>query len=426
MSLQLKTLTTLGFIFLLLQLPIHLVNGLTQERRATRSEAERSVQTSWGKPQIIAGPRLIVPLDRDGGSSVATFLPTDLTVEAVLKAETLRRGLFDIPVYRAAFVVRGSFDRWLDSELATEVPTASRNEAEFLLELLHVRSIGPDAQLRWNGEIVELRPRSDFLPSSTPGVYGSVLVDATTDVDFELTFSAKGSQRLLFSPHAGQADVSVRGDWTAPSFTGSWLPTDRALEAGGFRASWHIPALGRGLPMEWESSDPPFRGASIDGFGVELITPVDPYRMVERSAKYASLFLVLTFGALWLFSVVSNIPIHPMHYVLIGGAISLFHLLELSLSEHLGFVPAYLMATGSIASLIGAYAKVVLRAAARGAILGGSVAGTYCFLLVTLMLEQYALLAGSLALLGLLAVVMFATRRVDWYAMDARAGTHAR
>ncbi|MEM7417799.1 MAG: cell envelope integrity protein CreD [Gemmatimonadota bacterium] len=419
MSPQLKSLTTLAVVFLLLQLPIQLIQGVTRERRATRDEAAQRVHTSWGGPQSIVGPRLIVPLDDGESTEVATFLPTNVTVEATLETDRLRRGLFEFPVYRGHFVIRGSFSRWERSELAERVSPDAWAEAELVLELLHIRAIGPDARLRWGGDVVELRPASSFLPGSTPGVYGSVGADGTSDIDFEITFSAQGSERLLVSPHAGQADVTVQGDWSAPSFTGSWLPTDRSVDAGGFRASWHIPALGRGLPMEWVASAPPFRDPAIDGFGVELITPVDPYRMAERSTKYASLFLVLTFGALWLFSILSSLSVHPMHYVLIGGAIALFYLLELSLSEHLGFVPAYVLATVTISSLIGAYAKVVLRAAARGAVLGGSVAGTYGFLLLTLRLEDYALLAGSLALLALLSGVMFATRRVDWYAMDA-------
>ena len=32
-------------------------------------------------------------------------------------------------------------------------------------------------------------------------------------------------------------------------------------------------------------------------FGVELIDPVDQYRMAERSVKYAGLFILLTFAA---------------------------------------------------------------------------------------------------------------------------------
>jgi inner membrane protein len=50
--------------------------------------------------------------------------------------------------------------------------------------------------------------------------------------------------------------------------------------------------------------------------------------------------------------------------------------------------------------------------------IGAGLAGVYRFLYITLRQQDYALLMGSIALFVLLAVVMFATRRVDWYARD--------
>jgi inner membrane protein len=43
-------------------------------------------------------------------------------------------------------------------------------------------------------------------------------------------------------------------------------------------------------------------------------------------------------------------------------------------------------------------------------------AGLYAFLYMTLKAETYALLAGALGLWVALAVIMFLTRRIDWYA----------
>ena len=45
----------------------------------------------------------------------------------------------------------------------------------------------------------------------------------------------------------------------------------------------------------------------------------------------------------------------------------------------------------------------------------GSLAGLYGFLYLLLRLEDYALLAGSVALLLVLGFLMFVTRRMDWY-----------
>jgi len=46
----------------------------------------------------------------------------------------------------------------------------------------------------------------------------------------------------------------------------------------------------------------------------------------------------------------------------------------------------------------------------------------YGFLYLLLRLEDYALLAGSLALFLILAFVMYVTRRMDWYELKLRNG----
>lgn len=54
---------------------------------------------------------------------------------------------------------------------------------------------------------------------------------------------------------------------------------------------------------------------------------------------------------------------------------------------------------------------------------GGGVALLYGYLDTLLMNEDYALLIGSIGLFLILGAVMFATRRVDWFAVGAlRAG----
>ena len=42
----------------------------------------------------------------------------------------------------------------------------------------------------------------------------------------------------------------------------------------------------------------------------------------------------------------------------------------------------------------------------------------YSFLFVTLQLQDYALLLGSLGLFLMLLLVMYLTRKVDWFALN--------
>jgi inner membrane protein len=49
-------------------------------------------------------------------------------------------------------------------------------------------------------------------------------------------------------------------------------------------------------------------------------------------------------------------------------------------------------------------------------ILGGALALVYAILYGLIAAEQYALLIGSFVLLGMVALTMYLTRRIDWYA----------
>jgi len=189
----------------------------------------------------------------------------------------------------------------------------------------------------------------------------------------------------------------------------------------GFQARWNIPLLGRGFPQRFLSK-PGTKGPAIAGAatGVNLLTPVDPYRMAERSVKYAKFFLALTFRTPWLFEVLVGVRIHAIQYLLMGAAMCLFYLLELSLAEHIGFGPSYALASVGVIGLLLAYSFAVLQRSGRAAAVGAVLATLYGYLFVLLTNEEYALLSGSLGLFAGLAGVMYLTRAVDWGALQDR------
>ena len=131
---------------------------------------------------------------------------------------------------------------------------------------------------------------------------------------------------------------------------------------------------------------------------VGFVSAVDHYRMAERSVKYASLFILLTFATVWLIEVLARLRVHPIQYLLLGGALCLFYLLELSLAEHLGFPPAYAIASAAVVALITAYTTVVLQQLSRSLVVASGVAMLYGYLYILLNNEDYALLIGSIGL----------------------------
>ena len=67
--------------------------------------------------------------------------------------------------------------------------------------------------------------------------------------------------------------------------------------------------------------------------------------------------------------------------------------------------------------LIGFYVCHVLRSVTHGLGFSAGLAALYGLLYGLLSAEDYALLMGSLLLFGILAAIMWVTRKVDWYAL---------
>src|SRR2546430_16264484 len=122
-----------------------------------------------------------------------------------------------------------------------------------------------------------------------------------------------------------------------------------------------------------------------------------------------------------LLELLRRLAIHPVQYALVGLALAMFFLLLTALSEHIAFATAYAIATAACVGLITLYLVRVLKSVTLGLAFGGALASLYAMLFALLQSEDYALLGGTLLLFGLLAAVMLATRRVDWYRLTSPA-----
>jgi len=415
-------------LILFLQIPIVLIRGIIAERVETRGQALAEVTALWGGPQSIVGPRLVVPFrtrpdaqssapDAESSGSIAhaSFLPTTLSVRGDLTTEALSRGLFTVPVYRARLTLQGTFEPLESAALGVADEDVLWERAVLAIEVTDPKSVGSQSTASWNGVIFGFLPGARTAAGERPGLHRPIPTPDGTPAEFEITLELKGSESIWFVPFSRNTDVSLVSNWSSPSFAGAWLPSERELNSDGFSAEWRVPFLGRDYPQQWISNDHPVDQISASRFGVELISPVDHYRMSERSTKYASLFLLLTFGMLWLFDALVGIQVHPIQYLLIGAAMCLFYLLELSLSEHIGFIGAYITAGMSVVGLVSTYTVAVLRSAGRGTIVASVLGVLYAYLLALLSLEKYALMVGSIGLFLALAAVMYLTRWIDWY-----------
>ena len=423
-----------GFLALLLQIPIEMIAELVSERQERRQEAVAEVSSKWGNTQIITGPALVVPYTHrwtefaTGGQEVtrtevrnAIFLPERLHTRGSIDSETRYRGIFSVPVYRIGLTVEGEFARPSFSELGVEPAAVDWERVYLSVGISDARAIQEETAVSWNGQPVSFLPGTGAFLDGVVGIRAAVgVADATERFEFSFPLSLNGSLGLYLTPFGQQTVVELQSDYGHPSFQGNWLPAEHSVSATGFQAKWSIPFLGRNYPQAWTAEAK--MSEAIDGsrFGVELVHPVDHYRMAERSVKYAFLFILLPFAVVWLIEVLVGVRVHPIQYLMLGGALCLFYLLELSLSEHIGFPLAYALASVSIIALVGAYSAAVLHRRGLALLVATGVVLLYAYLYILLMNEDYALLIGSLGLFAILAAVMYVTRRVNWYTAGSR------
>jgi inner membrane protein len=238
---------------------------------------------------------------------------------------------------------------------------------------------------------------------------------------FTINLELNGSESLQFLPAGDTTSVELRSSWPSPSFSGNYLPEARDITAEGFRASWRVSSIGRELPSMWTGAAGAAGASHESYFGVDLYMPLSVYRLTERATKYGVLFLGLTFVTYFLFEVVAGLRLHPLQYLLVGFANSLFYLLLLSLAEHIGFGLAYLVSCLGSCGLIIGYSWSVLGSRGSAAIMSAVLLLLYSFLYMTLKAESFALLAGTIGLWVSLAAIMYLTRRIDWYVKSKNA-----
>lgn len=418
----------LGLLVLLLQFPILKISGVIQQRSQSRDAAVSDISGKWGQRQTLTGPYLVVPYikrwtetDALGKKTLrectleAQFLPDKILVDGRSHSEIRHRGIFEVPVYKADLRLNGNFTKPSFDDWGINPKDVLWNRARLVLRVSDPRAIAQPPALQWNRATIEFKPGAGGEDQSS-GIHAALDKQLTQkQFEFNLSMTLNGSEGLGFTPFAEHTDIRLQSNWPHPSFRGNWLPREHSVEKQGFNAVWSVSHLGRNYPQRMQGLETWQEKISASEFGVDFISPVDTYRVTERLVKYELLFLGLTFVTLWLFELLLGLRVHPLQYLLVGSAMCLFYLLQLSLAEQLGLVRSYLIASSAVTGLISAYCLSVLRSFGRAAIVGGVLAALYGYFYVLLQLEDYALLVGSVGLFASLAIVMYLTRRIDWY-----------
>jgi inner membrane protein len=354
----------------------------------------------------------------------AYFLPQMLNISSNVETQKLHRGIYEAVVFRGQVTLSGKFAPPDFGALKIDPKDAQWKDARVTIAVTDLRGTRESLVLDWGGVKRPLLPGSQ-VPGFTTGATASLGSDKpiASEIEFSIPLDFNGSDGVFFAPFGVENVATLKSNWPDPGFRGAFSPADRSVRPDGFDAKWKISYYGRDYPQQWESraGNTRFNVASVNNsrFGAQFLSILDAYRYVERSIKYGVLFLVLVFTTFFLFEVTARQKIHPFQYLMVGAALCLFYLLLLSISEFVGFGYAYLLAAVASTLLIAWYCRFFLGGGVRTLMIGAGLAGVYTFLYITLRQQDYALLMGAIALFIVLAIVMYVTRKVDWYARDA-------
>ena len=411
---------------LLLMIPNGMIQSLIQERQSTKYDVQNEIASSWGNRQTISGPILAIPYtlfhkaqkeENDWNTEHVYYLaPEQVDINADIDSEIRKKSIYEEVLYTASLDIKGSFN--LDEIPKIDLETIHCDKVSMILGIFDPSGINANVQLKWNEKTMSMSPGSSHTNTVSDGIHAMVDLTANHEgfSNFQSKLDLRGHYHIYFDPTAKNTNITMISNWHSPGFVGKILADNHEITEEGFTANWKVSEYSRSVPTLWANTQHKI-GNSNRSFGVELILPVDQYQQNMRSAKYALLIISLSFLAFFFFEIMYRKKVHPVQYTFIGLSLSIFYYLLLSISEHLGFDIAYMIATTSVIALILGYSKSILQNGKSIWILGVILILIYSYIFVLLQLEEFALIAGSIGLFCILALVMFMSRNVDWYNM---------
>jgi inner membrane protein len=421
------------FIAILLTIPMAQVKDLIRERKNLHRQVSYEINKTWGGVQNLQGPFLVVPIsypsaDAQAGKNNestyekhAVFIPNNLKIETKLVPEYKSRGIYKYIVYQSEVQVSGHYSRpdlrqLVSSGFDEQRAVFDWENAKLKFYISDLKGLTNEVKLNWNDATYPVQASvlsqkvNDNQTVRKEGFASVISFDPEGDNRFRFNLRLKGSKAIEYVPMAMFTEVKTQSSWHSPKYYGSYLPDDKNSDEDGFAASWNISSLNRPIKQAWLGASIP----TLDKykFGVELIEPVDKYLKSMRAAKYAILFILLTFVGLFFVEIILKSDNNPLQYLLIGVALVLFYSLLLSLTEHLSFDLAYLISAAAIIGLISLYTYSTTKNVKASAILFLLWSALYGYLFFILQLEDFALLAGNIGLFVILALIMFSSRKL--------------
>lgn len=438
---------------LAMAIPGLFVFGLIAEREHRAQGVVEDVSALQGGQQVVLGPLLVAPYvipaedKRQEVTGWYVVSPEHGKATVSVKGRSLHRGLFEVPVYEATADMEATFAPppanlnlppnaqvdWKAARIVVGLSDLRGARSDITGDFIDQNGHSSVTFAPASGIALGSAPQADAGAAASPAVasvsaspepaspFGLVSAPANAVVAapsggvFKVSMRFTGAKRLSVLPFAKSTAVAVAGDWSAPSFDGGFLPETRQTEGHTFNATWSVPFIARGLSDHAPADVLSLQALGAKDLGVTFALANNPYQSVLRALKYAVMFVGLVFLTFFVFEALSGKRLHPAQYVMIGLAQMVFYLLLLSLSEYIGFDLAFAISAVATVGLIGLYAGAAFRSAVfrwQALVIFSAI---YGLIYLLMRLEDFALLAGSVASFIGLAAAMYLTRHIDWY-----------
>ncbi len=425
--------TTLIGCIVLLSLPLMMVRELINERADYRNEVVDAIEQSTSGSQKLAGPLIAIPITETltrmenqkevnyQRSWVYYWLPESLAVAGKQTVESRRVGIYSGQVWHNVLQIKASFDPLRLAALRKT--NIVLGQPRLVVSVGDARGIGAIHAPEVNGNVLSVEPGLG-ISGDGAGIHMPMPALAEDNKPLEIAFSLdlNGTGEFSLVPLGRNSELQLTSNWPHPGFLGSFLPTQREVSAAGYRAHWQSSWFANDMGSYFKD-DMEIPWSRLPAFSADVMSLADQYQLTDRATKYAILLIGLTFMAFFVFESLTRRPLHPMQYLLVGLSLVLFYLVLLALSDHIGFTAAWLAASLSGAVMNGIYLQAVLRGWRNSLLFVAALLlldGVMWFLLHS---EDSALLLGTGVLALALSVLMFLTRRVDWYALSLPKGT---
>ena len=436
-----KKLIFLVVFVIILQIPLLFVGKLVDRRGRLFKETVKEIGNEWGKSQKIIAPVISLSyidstLSKDDSirneknvvvqpvERRIAILPEELNATIEMKDELRHRGIYNATVYTANIKLTGYFS-------PKDFPDKNDMIGYLSIGLSDTKALVKVNKFKLGNVEQDLETMSGTMasPLFANGISGKIGPEydgmmKEDKIPFEIDIDFRGSREISILPLGKKNNFDIKSNWKSPSFSGV-LPVERNIDDNGFTAKWEVSNLIRNYPQVLDIdkdvyydfkdsySDGDYDGEESTIVKVLLYNSVTDYTQIYRACRYGILFILMSLVIVYIFEIVSKKVAHYVQYIVVGFSLVMFYLLLLSLSEHLGFEMAYLLASLAIVIPNSLYVASMTDNKKFGIGMFIFLSGIYAILFSILRMEQYALLTGTLLILAVLYVVMYLTKKAD-------------